>query len=463
MTSLSITRFFLILTLSIIAIARAVTAQTPGDIVGGAAARANSGKDIVGGAARTVLGKTSVGMGSGPSAAVGSGSRRPQIRFATKTRTVTVTKTRIISPTTGTIVVVAEPRAVVIVESVKGGEGDEGVIPPDDRQFIFNNLRPGRYRVAAALEGHNEAQQDVRVIAGKTSAADLALQPITYNVTFNANVESGEIRYAPVVARIDPSTKQIRYDRAPGDVRLTSIVNGRAVLANLRQGTYGLDIRAEQVGYQTLLATISLPGATTIPVELKKLESTKTLSATWSNLDDWHTPSGWRVATRKLSVSGRGVALPREDDYRYYKDFQLTSDVKMLNGVAASFVVRAQDENNYYLIQLTGANADEPYMLRSFVVRNGTQRRMGPAIALDGFTSTLKANQFFTVIMKMIGNDLTLWIKDNQTGETLPLGTLSDPAANFRIGAVGIGVRDNEQNEIWRFIVCANQNQCPPD
>jgi hypothetical protein len=409
-------------------------------------------QDIVGGASRTNL-------SGGGSNATSSGPKRPRTQYVTNTRTVIVNRNVPVTPNKGSLVVSAEPRATIVVEPVRGGTGDEGEVPGDRRTATFNDLLPGRYRVAAALEGYEEASSEVTVTKGKASDVTLNLRPITYNVQINANVPAGEIRYAPVIARSDATTGQLKYERAPGDARVTPINNGRATLAGLRPGTYGLDIRSDAVGYETLLASITLPGPTDIPVSLRKLTSSKTLAATWINLEGWDTPAGWRAQARKLLVAGRGIGLPREDEYRYYSDFQLTSDVRMLNGVAASFVVRAQDASNYYLIQLTGQNADEPFVLRGYVVRGGVAQRMGAPIPLDAFTQTLRANQFFNVTMKMADNSLKVSITDSQTGDVLPLGILTDPARNFRIGGVGLAARDNEQNEIGRFIVCANQ--CP--
>ncbi|HEX8651688.1 MAG TPA: carboxypeptidase-like regulatory domain-containing protein [Pyrinomonadaceae bacterium] len=433
-------------------------------IVFSGAVSTSRAQDIVGGAARTDL---SGGAGSGTRTGGGGGGggggsrpKRPATRYVTNTRTVTVTKTIVKTPTTGTIVVSAEPGAGIVVESVRGGTGDEGTVPAGDRQFVFNNLAPGRYRVAAELDGYQPAEEEVVVTAGKTAAVSLDLRPITFNVNLTTNVTTGEVRYAPVVARNDPSTGEVKYERAPGgETRIMQIQNGRAVLSNLRTGTYGLDIRADEVGYQTLLATVTLPGKTDFDIKLNKLLSTKTFSATWTSLEGWEAPTSWTVATRKLSTSGPGIALPKDESYRYYSDFQLSSDAKMINGVAASFVVRAVDKQNYYLIQLTGAKSDEPYVLRGFIVRNGVPQRMGSPIPIDGFVQTLKPGQFFTVSIKGTDNSFNVSITDSQTGDVLPLGILTDPNRNFKVGAVGLAVRDTEHNEIGRFIVCTSD--CP--
>jgi hypothetical protein len=407
-------------------------------------------QDIVGGAARTNL--------SGPSRPTNtsSGPRRPQTKYVTNTRTVTVTRTVIRAPNTGSVVVSAEPGATVVVEPVRGGTGDDAIVPNGVDQIAFNKLTPGRYRVAASLEGYEDSEREVIIKAGEPATVSMNMQPKVFTVTIEANIPAGNIIYAPVVAAgTDPTTGRTRYNRAPGDARVTPIVNGRATLANLRQGDYGLDINPADPSFEQLNASISLPGPTTIPVTLGNIESKGTFAATWTNLEAWNAPSGWRIDSRKLLVNGRGIALPREVLNRNFKDFQLVSDVKMINGVAASYVVHAQNESNYYLIQLTGPNSDEPFVLRGFAVRNGTPQRIGASIPLDAFTQTLRPNQFFTVTMNMTGNSLKVSLTDSQTGDVLPLGILTDPASNFRIGAVGIGARDNEQNEIGRFIVCA--------
>ena len=414
----------------------------------GSAVRA---QDIEGGASR-------LDLSGGGSQTISAPAKSPSVRYVTKTRTVTVTKKVLVTPTTGTLAVAAPSNAALLVEpiNIRGGEGREGRIPSGESIFIFNDLKPGRYRVAAALEGYTAADEEVLVKVNNSTPVTLDLRPITYNVTFNTNVRAGEVRYAPVKVAADG-----KYVAA-GETRLAQIQNGRAVLPNLRPGTYGVDIRSGEVGYQTLLATITLPGKTDFDVELKKVLSTKTFSATWTSLEGWEVPSGWRVEKRKLALKGAGIGLPRDESYRYYADFQLVSDVKMLNGVAASFVVHAEDAKNYYLVQLTGPNADEPYVLRGFIVKNGVAQRMGAPIPIDGFAATLKSGQFFKVSMRMTDNNLNVSITDSQTGEDFPLGILNDPNRNFRVGAIGIAVRDHEQNEINRFIICTSESaDCP--
>lgn len=415
-------------------------------------------QDLVGGAGRTDL---SGGAGSGGSSGGGTRGtpRRPKPRNTATTTVRTVTRTKIVvtTPTTGTLSVATEPGAAILVEPLRGGAALEGTVEKDEGQFIFNDLKPGRYRVAAEMEGYTEAEKEVVITANKTIPVSLNLQPITYNVTITTNVPTGEVRYATVVSRKDPATGQIKYD-VTGETRVVQIQNSRGTLPNLRLGAYGIDVRTELVGYQDFLATFTLPGSTTYPVTLVKNISTKTLLEAWVSLDAWDAPAGWRVNTRKLSVSGSGVALPRDDSYRHYQNFRVFSSVKMLNGVAASFIIRAVDKRNYYLIQVTGAKADEPYVLRGFIVKDGAAQRFASTVPADGFSSTLNKNQFVEVAIEVTGNKIGVSLTDSETGEVLPLGKLEDPNGNFPTGAAGIAVRDNEQNEFGRFVVCTSES-----
>jgi hypothetical protein len=109
--------------------------------------------------------------------------------------------------------------------------------------------------------------------------------------------------------------------------------------------------------------------------------------------------------------------------------------------------------DNYYLVRLTGAKADEPLLLSSYVVRNGVKERL-QSVPIAHLSSTLKANQFFKISLKMNDNNIDVSIADSQTGDYFPLGVLTDPNRRFSIGAVGISVEGKEQDQFGSFIVC---------
>lgn len=386
---------------------------------------------------------------------------KPKPVYVTNTRTVYVTRYAQPTITTGTLSVAALPNATILVEPVKGGTGVEGTVPVNESLFIFGNLKPGKYRIAATLDGYKPDEKRVDIVANKPKGVSLSLQPILYTVRINTNVSSGEVRYAPVKTYTEPGTAEKRY-LPSGETRLAAIQDRSAVLPALPKGTYGVDIRASEVGFETLLGTIDVPNDTNeeqvkLDITLKNVRSSETFSSLIS--DQWDLPVGWRIASFLLSASGKGVAIPHHESYRHYTDFQLISDAKMLNGVAVSFVARASaDKENYYLIQLTGPNAEEPYLLSGFIVKRGVRERF-QTIPIGHISGSLKPNQFFTISIKMKDSSIDVRLADSQTGSDLPLGVLIDANRNFTIGAVGIAALDKEQNQFGRFIVCAPE--CP--
>jgi hypothetical protein len=344
-----------------------------------------------------------------------------------------------VTPTTGALTIVAEPGASVRLEYLtRGGVPKTCEIPADERSCVIEDLRPGTYRVVAKLEGYKLMGNPPvkKVIANKSDKVDLNLVPITHNVTVRLNASSGMLTYAK-----------------GGEVpRSVDFQNNQAVLSGLTGGVYTIRIVPDDASYVTKDTALTVSGESNeVEVKLDKKESKAFLGATAS---DWALPSGWSFSSGKVIVNENGIALPSDSSYRYYTDFQLTTDVRMKNGVAVSFVVRWVDSQNYYLVQITGPNADEPYRLRGYLVRNGSAQRFGRTLPINQFSETLKPGKYFSVELTMTGSEISVKVRDSETGDFLKLGTLPDPSNTFRIGAVGIAARGSEQNEVAQFSIC---------
>jgi hypothetical protein len=411
-------------------------------LVGGGSARA---QDLIPNKAREELTRPTIG------------SSKPKPVYVTRTRTVYVDRNAHPTITTGTLSVGALPNASILIEPVKGGVGKETTVPANESLVIIDNLKPGVYRVAATLAGYKQDEKRVDVVANKPRVVTLNLQPILYTVKINTNVTSGEVRYAEVETYTEPGTAEKRY-RPKGETRVVELQNHSAELRALAKGSYGVDIRASEAGFETLLGTITVPDDTNkdevkLVVELKNVRSTETFSALTS--DQWDLPAGWSIASFLLSTSGNGMAIPHVESYRHYTDFQLISDAKMLNGVSVSFVARASaNRENYYLVQLTGPNAEEPYLLSAYIVKHGVRERF-QSIQIGHLRETLKPNKYFKVSITMKDNGIDVRLVDSQTGDELPLGILVDPNRNFTIGAVGIAGGEKDRAQFGSFLVCA--------
>ena len=82
----------------------------------------------------------------------------------------------------------------------------------------------------------------------------------------------------------------------------------------------------------------------------------------------WNAPSTWQAKPGNLKVQGKGFGLIKDADY---KDFRMDFDISFTNGKGAVWVLRAQDENTYYLFQMTGPNAQDKETFRTYLYQNG--------------------------------------------------------------------------------------------
>lgn len=369
----------------------------------------------------------------------------PARRTTAPVRTVIRTVVERVTPTTGSLSVAAEANATILVEPirVKSALGQQGLVPAGERIFVFVDLKPGRYRVAGTLPGHEPVETEVVIAANKSQATTLNFRPVLYSVLISTNVNTGELKYA----------------REGQPLSSVLPIQNKTVRLELPAGNYQVEITAEEFGYEALSKSFSLTkDQTVLDLPLRRIAlTTDTLSPTWTNaeLKTWDMPAAWLPDPRKnLMVKGAGVALPREEGYRYYKDFRLSSSARMTNGVALSFALRARDSKNYYLLELTGAKSDEPNTVRLFVVKNGVAQRIRAIPIPSAGAKAMGPGQFFAISVKMIDYAITVEIEDSETGAPYPLGVLTDPARNFAVGAVGIAGNSGAENVIGRFVVC---------
>lgn len=352
------------------------------------------------------------------------------------------TRTRNYTTTTGAVSVVAQPGAKVFIKPLNAKEKefiDKEEIDPSKGSAIFGNLAPGTYSVVAELDGYKDGEAQVTIKPNNIVPINVSLVPELYTVKIKTNVTAGEVRYEL---------------NAPGQIpNILPMRGGITTLTGLRAGEYKLDVRPTDVAHETVLALITVgKGQTEFEVTSKRVLCEETFSESWSSLNNWDVPPTWAVSSRKLAVKNTGLALPKTECYKHYADFELESDVKMTNDVATSFVIRARDAKNYYLVQLTGAKADEPYVLRGYVVKDGSKQPFGQSIPIDAFALNMRG-KFFTVTLKAKDNALTVSITDSETGDVVPLGSLVDTSKHFAIGAAGLGALTSEQFEVARFVV----------
>ena len=189
--------------------------------------------------------------------------------------------------TTGALAVVSEPLATIFLQPVGATNYiDKAALPAHSSQAIFESLKPGKYKVAAELDGYADGEQEITVVANRIQPLELHLRPELYTVTVKTNVPTGDVKY--------------RSSKGHDTPRFVRITNGKASINGLRAGEYEVDIKADDAAYETILAAIDVgKGQTEFPVTLKYALCEQIFSESWVSLSTWEAPS-CQVTTRRL-------------------------------------------------------------------------------------------------------------------------------------------------------------------
>ena len=388
--------------------------------------------------------------------------RKPKV--VNRTQRVNVVVREIVSTKlvkTSNLSVTTQPGAEVALVSLAAN-----VKPPAPQKVsnsgvvVFENLKAVEYKIVVTLDGFETLEQDsVKILPQKTLGIKLELKSVTYDLKINTNIAEGEVRFAPaVLTKTDIEGNLVTKET--GGYCVVKIENNKAVIPGLKKGYYNLDIRPTAVEYQSLKVAVNVPEdileendesdeLQSYPLELEKKISTEQFASAWTN-NEWDLPTGWKLQNKMMTNDLFGIALPRSEQYRYYVDFEMMSNVTSLDGDTIGFVFRAQDAQNYYLVQLSGARAAEPYRATGYVVKKGRAEQIF-SITIEAFAEILKKQFRFSIQGE--GNLFKLFIEDSTTGDKRPLGNMTDPFNNFKKGAVGIAGSENSKFEVVFFTV----------
>lgn len=365
------------------------------------------------------------------------------------------------------------PKTSVLLESVgakkkinkNGVTGEDGIL-------TFVELQPGKYKIISSLEGYQSEESEVTIEPQKISTVRFELEQTKYNFPVfikgnnSKSIAAGEVLYAPVKILEEKSddTSKVEFK---GGFCMVPITDGKADIKGLPEGNYYFDVRSDEVEYKPEKAVIKIPEdiisgevgennkhneIKPIEVELERKHSTITFSQMAA--DAWEHPSKWNINNKGIKAEGLGIALPKDESFRYYKDFQMmSSSMRLLNNGSVGFVLRAVDDKNYYLVQLNGKNSLAPNKIQAFIVENGKikEKILDNPIPDPQFFDNQKR---FSVIVTAKGNIFEVILEDSM-GERLSLGKVNFENNNFPIGAVGIkSTAEDSIFDIGFFTVC---------
>ena len=342
--------------------------------------------------------------------------------------------------TTGSFSVVSESGARIEIVPLSGDRTQARIGTIPEGQSVYNSgpLPFGAYRITATREGFvtNTSPPEELSASKATAVVPLELKKATYTLTVKANVQDGSVS---VSAKGGPTV-------------VYKLKEGRAVAPQLSGGEYTVTINPDDVGFQPATESVNVNGDLERDFKLVRGLMKVPLDAQFGLPAQWRLPAGWS-STPALEVNGEGRAMLREEVGRL-ADFELSTNVELLNGTSVSFIVRALDEQNYYLVRLCGPRADTPNMLRFFVVKNGQEPRSLRDMPLHGYN----LSEQFTFDMKVIGSQFEFFIDDyskRSDGTFIGLDQVGKhPDSTFATGSMGIAAGPNDKAKIFQYLVC---------
>jgi hypothetical protein len=403
---------------------------------------------------------------SQPRPAAASVPRAPRVTFRTVyTQVVVKEKVKI-----AFLNVTSHSGAKVVLESLTKTRKPykKEITTGDDGTALFQDLAPGDYKLEASKDGFETVKSDkITIVPQKGQSTSLYPKDITYKLKIATNLINvgGDIRFAPAIYKGKDAQDNIISEQL-GPYCVAKIPpSGIAEISDLKKGYYDIDIRPASLEFEDKFSGIDLTIIgndedesedssilKTYKIDLEKNQSTETFLTTWV-ASDWDLPSTWRLDRGMKVKNADGVAIPQNPRYRQYVNFELIANVKLKENGTAGFVLRAQDNENYYLFQISGERGETPNTAVLYAIKMGQRQQLATAPA-GGFAKTLASDSGFE--LKLLGDEsgFTVWIGDSDTGKISTLGRLPDQFNTFKKGAVGIAGSAKSNFEVKTFQVC---------
>lgn len=246
-------------------------------------------------------------------AARNSTSTGPRIT-TTARRTIVIQKvnnrvvTKMTMVKTSNLSVSTEPGAEVSLKSLLASEKPIKPVNANKNGIaVFQDLKPGKYKIIAKKDGFDTQEQDEVVILPKTThGLDMDLKPITYSLKIETNLTDGEVRYAQAVYKGLDAKGSIIADEIGNYCIVKVQKNGEAVVPDLKKGYYNLDIRPAALEYQSAFVGVNVPDDTeqddektssdikTFQIDLEKNQHANL----WHGLDKGRLDYARRLAAR---------------------------------------------------------------------------------------------------------------------------------------------------------------------
>jgi len=270
----------------------------------------------------------------------------------------------------------------------------------------------------------------------------------------------------------------VALERATVTLTVKTLPQAEVYFDNLMRGAIGADnalripdlepgghvLKVKLAGYQTVDRPL------TLSLERREVEETVKLISILEtaefnegfkeNIKNWTKtwPQGWELLAshqRGLRITGDAIALVNNttipnQPFNQYGDFLLLLNMKFANGKGASWVVRAQDAENFYLFELTTSQSKNREKAWNFYIcRDGNcaLKDSQPCLA-----EIEKPESYIRISLEAKGNSFALKIPSQGDKGTGP--TFTDDT--FRYGGIGLRAINGLEMFVTEFFINPN-------
>lgn len=310
-----------------------------------------------------------------------------------------------------------EPDATVLIDGLKPVKFN---VKREDKLIEFLEIPAGSHKLKVVQANQNEWTRDIEVEGGKTKYIP---------TEFKAAV-------ANLIVRTEPEAEVYIDDNyggranEKGDLKVLSLTPGQHT------------IRVKKNEYQPVeKAQVFGVGSAELKVPLTRVVfSPEFVDDFTGAAAAWNAPDTWQAGPGKLRVQGKGIGLIKDASY---KDFKMAFDLTFGNGKGAVWILRAQDQQSYYLFQLTGPNAATPNVFRTFLYQGGQSKllkllRVPENLGIPG--------DKFHIIVEARSSEIkhSIQLKSNpKATQPQPFSLTTDSA--FSNGRIGFGSIEGEE------------------
>ncbi|MBX7218619.1 MAG: PEGA domain-containing protein [Blastocatellia bacterium] len=300
-----------------------------------------------------------------------------------------------------------------------------------DRIFQFKTT-VGTHRLTVSRPVHQPFSETVEVLPGQTATLPVNLTRQT----------------AELLVRATAGAQIFLDGKAKGIVPQT----GQLLLAELPVGQE-IKVSVEAFGYETFEKKLTLQAAqknSFEPVLVPLPTVTEFADNFQEGLKFWDAPPEWSAANSIMLVKpGKTAGFVKN---KRFCDGDLYFGLRMQNERGASWIVRAQDEKNYYLFCLNGPGGPFPNTFQTYLCRDGVlnlNEPLVPGIKLP----PVKPGETYRVHLRMQGTVIEHWLTPSRTGEDISIGFFKASTGLFPCGGVGFATPNGEDFQVNGFLV----------